>query len=64
MQLTAGELWRLEEQLAAERVLIQKFSAYARMTQDPQLRTQFELCCARHQSHFRQLYAKVGEGTV
>ena len=64
MQLTARELCQLEDRLSAEQVLIQKFSVYAQMTRDPQLRAQFELCCARHQNHFRQLRARVGEGMV
>ncbi len=64
MQLTARELQQLEDQLSVERILIQKFTAYAQLTRDPQLRAQFELCCARHQNHLRHLRAKVGEGMV
>ena len=42
MSLTAKELAAIEDQLGVEQTLIKKFTMYAHMASDPQLRTQFE----------------------
>jgi hypothetical protein len=41
MSLTAKELAAIEDQLGVEQTLIKKFTMYAHMASDPQLRTQF-----------------------
>ena len=60
MSLTSKELSAIESQLAAERTLAKKFALYAQMTDDPQLRTQFEQNAARHQTHYDRLLSQLG----
>ena len=60
MSLTAKELAAIEDQLGVEQTLIKKFTMYAHMASDPQLRTQFENNSARHQNHYNRLLAQLG----
>ena len=62
MSLTAKELAAIEDQLGVEQTLIKKFTMYAHMASDPQLRTQFENNSARHQTHYNRLLAQLGQG--
>lgn len=59
MPLTTKELAALEDQLAVEQNTIKKFTQYAQMTTDPQLKTQFENNAAKHQNHFNRLLAQL-----
>ena len=55
--LTARELTSLEDQLSAEQLLVKKFKAYAALSADPQLKTQYAQIAGQHQSHFDRLLA-------
>ena len=62
MSLATEELASIEEQLGVELTLLRKFTMYAHMASDPQLRTQFENNSARHQNHYNRLLAQLGQG--
>ena len=53
MSLTAKELAAIEDQLGVEQTLIKKFTMYAHMASDPQL---------RNQNHYNRLLAQLGQG--
>lgn len=59
MSLNAKELAALEDQLGAEQTMMKKFTMYAQMTTDPQLRTQFEQNAARHRNHYDRLMGQL-----
>ena len=49
--LTAKELFAIEEQLKAEKLLITKNKAYAQLCDDPELRKK----CEQHEYHYQTL---------
>ena len=53
--LTSKELAALEDQLGAEQTLIKKYTMYAQLTSEPQIKTQCENNAAKHQNHFNRL---------
>ncbi|MEM1485338.1 spore coat protein [Oscillospiraceae bacterium PP1C4] len=59
MNLTTKEFAAIEDQLSAEQTLVKKFTMYAQMTKDPQLKTQFEAHSAKHQNHFNRLLSQL-----
>ena len=59
MPLTSKELSAIQDQLTVEQTLVKKFALYAQMTQDPQLKTQFEQNSARHQNHYDRLLSQL-----
>ena len=50
--LTDAELAAVRDALRAERRLIQKFSGYAEMTDDPTVRGLCEQIAAQHKNHY------------
>ncbi len=59
MSLTSKELSAIEDQLKVEKTLVKKFTLYAQMTNDPQLKTQFQNNSAKHQNHYDRLLAQL-----
>ena len=55
--LSVRELSFLEEQLTLEKVQVKKYTAYAHITKDPQIKVKCEQLAAKHQSHFDRLRA-------
>ncbi len=53
--LTEKELSALEDELAAEQLLVKKYQTYAMLCTDPQLKTQCEKIAGQHQKHFDRL---------
>ena len=53
--LTAKELFAIEEQLKAEKLLITKNKAYAQLCDDPELRKKCEQMAAKHEDHYQTL---------
>lgn len=53
--LTTKELSAIEDQLAAEQLLVKKFELYAKTSTDPQIKTKCEQIAAKHQNHFDRL---------
>ena len=60
MPLTTKELTAIEDQLGVEQNMVKKFSMYATMTTDPQLKTKFEQNAAKHQNHYNKLLQQLG----
>lgn len=54
--LSVRELSFLEEQLMMEKVQVKKYTAYARVTRDPQIKVKCEQLAAKHQSHYERLH--------
>jgi len=55
MPLTEKELSWIEDQLDHEQVMINKFTEYAEMTTDPQLKSLCQEIAQRHENHFNTL---------
>ena len=55
--LTQKELFSLEDALGAEALLVKKFSSYAAIAQDPQIRTSAQEMAGRHKQHYDMLLA-------
>ena len=53
--LTAKELFAIEEQLKAEKLLITKNKAYAQLCEDPERRNKFEQMAAKHEDQYQTL---------
>ncbi len=53
--LTTEELKGLSETLGAEKVLIQKYKNYAKMTADPTIRAMCEQLAGQHMNHYDTL---------
>lgn len=53
--LTQKELDFIEEQLRQEELMMHKFSMYAQLCSDPQLRQKCQQVAARHQNHYLRL---------
>ena len=53
--LTSKEATALEEQLTAERLLVQKYRVAASSTNDLAMKTKFEQIASRHQGHYDKL---------
>lgn len=61
MPLTSKELSAIEDQLNVEQSLIKKFSHYAQMATDQQLKTQFENASTKHQGHYNKLMSQLSQ---
>ena len=63
--ITDNELSSLESMFRAEQRLLQEYAQYARLCEDPQLKTKFQETAALHRAHCLTL-AKLldGEGTA
>ena len=53
--LTEKELDAIEKQLTAEDLLIKKYKSLAVLSQEPQLKTQYEQIAGQHQPHLERL---------
>ncbi|MGI5959537.1 MAG: spore coat protein [Massiliimalia sp.] len=53
--LTQNEFDFIEEQLRQEELMMRKFSMYARLCDDPQLKQKCQQVAARHQNHYLRL---------
>lgn len=54
-ELTKDELRMLDIQIGKEKILVEKYTNYAPLCRDPQLRTKCEQLAAQHQSHYQAL---------
>lgn len=59
MPLTSKELTAIEDQLKMEQIVIKKLNYYAQTTTDPQIKTQFETTCSKHQNHYNRLLSQL-----
>lgn len=57
--LTSKELSAIEDQLSAEKNLVEKFMLYSANVTDPQLKTKCEQIASSHQNHYNQLLNKL-----
>lgn len=55
-ELTERELSCINEHLKYEQMCIRKYSLYARICSDPQIKTKCEQIAAKHQNHFTRLF--------
>ncbi len=55
MSLTTKELTCLKEQLGGEQILIKKFTKYAEMCTDSELKTKLNAVANKHQEHYNTL---------
>lgn len=60
MQLTAGELTAIREQLTQEQTLVAKYRYLAGETADRTLSQKYESIASRHEEHFKTLYGLLG----
>lgn len=57
--LTGRELSAIEDQLAAEQLLIRKYQLYSQSSADPQIKMKCEQIAARHRNHFERLLGQL-----
>ena len=55
--LTQKELFAIEDALSAEALLCKKFTGYAAMAKDPQIRNTAQQTAHRHKQHYESLLA-------
>ncbi len=58
--LTGRELTAIEDQLAAEQLLVKKYQIYSQSSTDPQIKMKCEQIAAKHQNHFDRLLKQLG----
>lgn len=58
-KITSKELTALSDLLTVEQNLVAKYTQYASMTTDKELKDNFEQTAAKHQRHFDMLYANL-----
>ena len=58
-KITSKELSALSDLLTAEQNLVAKYTQYASMATDKELRETFEQTAAKHQRHFDMLYSNL-----
>ena len=59
-KLSEKELTAIEDQLATEQVMIDKYRMYSQNCTDPQLKTKCEQIAAKHQNHYCRLMEQLG----
>lgn len=54
-EITTREMEMINDQLDIIQIYLKKFNSYVSMTQDPELKTQYEKLAAQHKRHFDML---------
>ena len=55
MTVTTKELSYLKEQLGGEQLMVKKFSKYAEMCEDTELKAKLNEVASKHQEHYNKL---------